>query len=208
MSETLCLNLLQLSAVQELANIGLGRAATALGEMTGQTYTMGVPHVQEVGLEAVPGLLADGDTLYAAAYTPAAGDLNGHLAFLFDWASVQQLCRLLAGAAPESLDDVTDLHISVISEIGNILNGSFLNAVCELTGITVQLQPPMACIDYGVSILSSIAVEAELSSAMALSVDTGLEAIGDIQLKGSFLLIPGEDGLAGLFAALGLESAA
>lgn len=208
MSDTLCLNLLQLSAVQELANIGLGRAAMALGEMTGQTYTLGIPNVQEVGLEAVPGLLNDGETLYAAAYTPAVGDLNGHLAFLFDWASVQQLCTLLVGAAPENYEDVSELHLSVISEIGNILNGSFLNAICEMTGITVHLQPPMACIDYGISILSSIAVEAELTNAMALSVDTGLESIGDIQLKGSFLLIPGEGGLSGLFAALGLEAAA
>jgi chemotaxis protein CheC len=208
MSESLCLNLLQLSAVQELANIGLGRAAMALGELTGQTYIMGIPHVQEVGMEAVPGLLADGDSLYAAAYTPAVGDFNGHLAFLFDWASVQQLCILLVGAAPESFEDVSELHLSVITEIGNILNGSFLNAICEMTGITVHLQPPLACIDYGVSILSSIAVEAELTNAMALSVDTGLESIGDIQLKGSFLLIPGEGGLSRLFSALGLQEAA
>lgn len=208
MAETSCLDFLQLSAVQELANIGLGRAAMALGELTGQTYHLGVPNVKEVGLEAVPMLLEDGDNLYAAAYTPAEGDISGHLAFLFDWESVQHLCAILIGSAPESLDDISDIHLSIISEVGNILNGSFLNAISEMTGITVHLQPPQASIDYGVSILSSIAAEAEISEAMALSVDTALESIGQVRLKGSFLLIPGPDRLVKLFKALGLEAAA
>ncbi len=208
MADTKGLDFLHLSAVQELANIGLGRAAMALGEMTGQTYNMGVPHVQEVGLESIPLLLADGDNLYAAAYTPADGDISGHLAFLFDWESVQHLCSLLIGTIPESLEDINDIHLSIISEVGNILNGSFLNAICEMTGITVHLQPPQASIDYGISILSCIAAEAEINSAMALSVDTALESIGQVRLKGSFLLIPGPDRLVKLFQAIGLEAAA
>lgn len=208
MADTSGLDFLHLSAVQELANIGLGRAAMALGEMTGQTYHMGVPHVQEVGLESVPMLLADGDSLYAAAYTPAEGDISGHLAFLFDWESVQSLCALLLGSEPESLDDITEIHLSVIAEVGNILNGSFLNAISEMTGITVHLQPPQPSIDYGISILSCIAAEAEINEAMALSVDTALESIGQVRLKGSFLLIPGPDRLTRLFQTLGLEEAA
>ncbi|MCG9894173.1 MAG: chemotaxis protein CheC [Fimbriimonadaceae bacterium] len=208
MSKTDALSPLQLSAVQELANIGLGRAAMALSDLTGQTYSLGVPDVHASGLDDVPTLIQDPDTVYGAVLTGNEGDFDGTVAFLFDWPSVQALCSSLAGDAPETPDAVTELQESVILEIGNILNGSFVNALAELSGLTIWCHPPVAGFADPGSILSSVAAEAEMAGAMALSVNTHLEALSGVPLRGSFLCIPGPQGLSPIFAALGLETVA
>lgn len=208
MQDAWSLSALQLSAVQELANIGLGRAATSLSEMTGMTFDLNVPEVHQVGLESLPQLFKGPGGLSAAVYTPCFGDFEGHLAFVFDWESTQSICWALLGAAPETPDDVNELHGSVVMELGNILNSSFLNAIGELTGIVVHIAPPLASFDDAGAILSAIAGEAEMQGAMALSVDTMMEARDNIKLRGAFLMIPGSQGLANVLRSLGLEDAA
>jgi chemotaxis protein CheC len=202
------LSLLQLSAVQELANIGLGRAATALSELTGTPFNMAVPEVVQTGLEHLPERGGETSFFSAAVYTPVEGEFDGHLAFLFDWESVQALCLALAGDAPESPVAFSEMHASVVMEVGNILNSSFLNAVSDMTGLTMSICPPIASLADPHSILASLAVEAEMRGADALSVDTALESMGPVRLVGSFFLIPGPSGLGTLFRALGLEEAA
>lgn len=208
MQDAWSLSELQLSAVQELANIGLGRAATSLSEMTGVTFDLNVPEVHQVGLEALPVLFRGPTGLSAAVYTPCTGDFEGHLAFVFDWESTVSICWCLLGAAPESPDEADELHASVIMELGNILNSSFLNAIAELTGITVHISPPMASFDDSAAILSAIAGEAEMQGAMALSVDTMMESRDNIKIRGAFLMIPGSEGLSRVLRSLGLEDAA
>jgi chemotaxis protein CheC len=100
------------------------------------------------------------------------------------------------------------MHASVVMEVGNILNSSFLNAVSDMTGLTMSICPPIASLADPHSILASLAVEAEMRGADALSVDTALESMGPVRLVGSFFLIPGPSGLGTLFRALGLEEAA
>jgi chemotaxis protein CheC len=202
------LSLLQLSAVQELANIGLGRAATALSDLTGNTFHLSVPTIETTGLEKLPDKYREEEGLFAGVYTPVEGDFEGCLAFLFDWSSITEICQILAGYAPPSPGEIDEMHASVLMEVGNILNSSFLNAFSEMTGLTMTICPPVASIADAPSILASLAAEAEMNGAMALAVDTLLESIGKTHLSGSFFMIPGPDGFSRIFRSLGIEDAA
>lgn len=201
---TIPLGLMEASAVREMANIGLGHATTALAGMTGRTIDMSVPDAESVPLEDLP-LMLGGEELSVGVYMPIAGDIDGHVAFVLPWAGACRLWTMLLGAAPTDLDGVDALHASVLMEVGNIVDGGFLTAISDLTGLNLEATPPRLCIDMGVSVIGAIVCEAAESDAAALAVRTTISESGEA-LEGTFLFVPTLGGLRKLFNALGIPS--
>ncbi len=201
------MSLLQKSAVQEVCNIGLGHAARAISDMTGKSFNISVPQIDRVPLEQVVRYLGGPEEVLLAVYTPFHGEAEGHLSFLFPWTDAQELWKMVLGTAPESPEDVTELEESAVLEVGNILNGSFLNAIGDMTGLTLHIGCPSAGIEMAQSIISQLVIEAELSDSMALAVETAIFDEGQ-NTKGYFLFIPSNSGLNTILEKLGVAEAA
>ena len=125
------LGVMQQSVISEMANIGLGHATTAIAAMTAKPFNMEVPSVDQFALEELPFQIGSINDPTVGIYMRVEGDLRGHIAFLFSWEGAQTLLTMLLGEAPDSPEDMTDLSASAMLEMGNILNGSFLNAIGE-----------------------------------------------------------------------------
>jgi len=205
-SEPIKLGLLELSAVRELANIGLGHATTALATMTGKSYNMTVPYAESVALTALPRMLGD-EELYAGIYMQVDGDIGGHMAFLFSWDSAKNLWKSLLGMSPDSPEAIGDLEASALIEVGNIINGSFLNAIASMTNFSMLATPPSLAIDMSIVILDTIVANASMDDHVALAIETEIFD-EDNSTKGMFLYIPTVEGLNKLFGALGIQEAA
>lgn len=199
---------LQLSAIYEVANIGIGHAVTALSELTGRFFTMEIPRVDSVPLATVPDLIGGPEQLTVCTYMPFEGEIEGHTAFLFPWESAQELWVTLLGAAPASLEELNELHVSAMLEIGNIVNSSFLNAVSDMTGLTLHATPPVVSIEMAMAITETVVVEAEERDAFALAIETRIAERGDTGSRGCLLCIPTRAGLRTLFERLGISEAA
>lgn len=169
---------------------------------------MTVPSVTTVGLESIPYLLGSPDETTVGIYMAVEGDLTGHLAFLFPWASAQNLWNMLLGTAPVTPCDVDPLCASAILEIGNIINSSFLNAISDMCDLKLHATPPLVSVDSCAAIAGTVTVEAELANAVALSIETSIFESDSKQTQGYFLCIPTLDGLELLFQRLGLREAA
>lgn len=200
------LGLLELSAVREITNIGMGHAIMALNGLTQKNFNMSVPSADSVALTQIPTLLGD-ESIFAGIYMEIAGDVGGHMAMLYPWSNAQSLWSALLGSCPASPEDVTDLEASALIEIGNIVNGSFLNAIAEMTGFSMLATPPALGIDFSVVLLDAIVAEASLGDHVALAIETDLYFEGDTS-SGMFLFIPTAEGLQSVFKALGIAEAA
>lgn len=200
--------LMEMSAIREMANIGLGHATTALANVTGKAFNMEVPNVETVTLEKVPLMMGDPEAVAVGICMPIEGDIDGHTAFLFPWESAQCLWRILIGYAPESLNEVDELAASAMLEIGNIVSSGFLNAISDLSSLKLHATPPMVSIDSVYTIVATIVAEAEMSDAVALALETRLFGLDDANITGYFLCVPTMSGLNHLFSALGIPEAA
>lgn len=201
------LSSIQLSAVKEISNIGLGHAATALANLTGQSFEISVPNVDSMPVDRAVEILGDPESVVLGVYMPFEGDVSGHLACLFPWESAQSLIRMLIGSAPENPAEIGELEVSVVLEIGNILNGNFLNAISDMSDLRMLATPPLVGIEMMIAVVESIVSEAEYQDAIALSVETTIfDATHNI--SGFFLFIPQRDGLATLLERLGVAEAA
>ncbi len=203
MTETIPLRLLEASALRELANIGLGHATTALAGLTGRKIEMSVPDAESVPLEELP-LLLGTEELSVGVYMPIQGDIDGHVAFVLTWAGAQRLWTMLLGAAPDEPEEMDALHASVLVEVGNVIDGGFLSAISDMTGLRLQATPPQLCVDMGVSVVAAIVCEASATDSAALAVRTTISESGE-ELNGTFLFVPTCGGLRALFHALGLS---
>lgn len=200
--------LMQMSAIREMANIGLGHATTALATVTGQSFNMDIPNVETVALESVPLLIGDPEGVAVGICMPFEGDVEGHTAFLFPWESARQLWTMLIGYAPESPENLDDLAASAMLEVGNIVSSSFLNAISDMAGLKLHATPPLVSIDLTYTIASTIVAEAEMTDVVALAIETRLYGLEGLDTTGYFLCVPTVTGINRLFCALGLSEAA
>jgi chemotaxis protein CheC len=131
---------LQRSALLEIANIGSGNTATALSQLLGKPVEIGYA-------EALLATLAEAADKIGAAASPSAvvdtpvADDGGKVLLLFPDGAGEQLCELFG----TRLDD--EMGRSALREVGNILASSYLNAVVEMTGMTLEPQPPTIEVD-------------------------------------------------------------
>lgn len=201
-------SLMELSAIKEIANIGLGHATTALATVTGRPFNIEIPNVETVAIENVPMMVGEPDGVTVGICMPFEGDVNGTTAFLFPWASAQDLWEMLLGVAPPDLGAVDDLAASAMLEVGNIVSSSFLNAISDMTALQMHATPPMVSIDTAYAIASSVVAEADQQDVMGLAIETKIFGTANTSTTGYFLCVPTLDGIQKLFSALGIAEAA
>ena len=131
---------LQRSALLEIANIGSGNAATALSQLLGKPVEIGYAEALLATLTEAADKIGAAASPSAVVDTPVAND-GGKVLLLFPDGAGEQLCELFG----TRLDD--EMGRSALREVGNILASSYLNAVVEMTGMTLEPQPPTIEVD-------------------------------------------------------------
>lgn len=130
------LTLNQIDALQELVNIGVGRAAGILNEMICSPIRLNIPSLQVLTLsELQPELEAEfDDQLLACIRMSFGGGFSGTSELIFSQESASTLVTVLIGEAP-STSELDSVKIGTLLEVGNIvLNGvmgSLSNALTQ-----------------------------------------------------------------------------
>jgi chemotaxis protein CheC len=186
--------------LKELGNIGAGHATTALSRLLGnKKLTLVVPQAMIVGMQESMGLCGGPESLVGAIYIRVSGGLCGHMALLLPFTSVQSLLGYLLGATPQ---EFSDMELSTLQEVGNIVVTSYLNALAEMTNTVLYPSVPAVAVDMAAAVWSSILAGAEVADYITI-VQTGFQTDAEI-IDGTIAFIPDEEDLAKLLEALGM----
>jgi chemotaxis protein CheC len=150
----------QTDALTELINIGYGRAAGALSELTGYRITLEVPKVAMYDIaEIAPRLnmLIQGEV--ASVNQVFSGPISGNALLLLDERSALMLSELLTDATPQHSFDAGARE--TITEVGNILLNACLGVFGNLLQVQVSFAVPRLHVEGIESVLRSITVESE-----------------------------------------------
>lgn len=190
---------LQIDALRELANIGSGNAATALGGMLGRSIDISVPNPLVLPLpEAVEAVGAAEDVVTGVAI-PVRGELDATVVMLFGPQTANVLTGLLG------LEAGGEYALSAVSEIGNILGASYLGALAAMTGLTLEPAPPQAATDMLAAIMTTVLLGDGHDREFALLLDSKLSVEGE-ECSPTFLFIPSAGGIDEMLGRLGLAS--
>jgi len=193
---------LQLDALKELGNIGSGNAATALSQMIQKRIDMSVPQVDIVSLENVISKIGNEEDMVIAVVLRVLGDAPGNVMFLLTMESSYRLIQMLTGEWPDG--QLTELQMSALQEIGNIMTGAYLNAVVKLTGMSLISSVPAISMDMLYSLMTTVFIESEQYDESIMSIEARLSE-GNNDIKGYFFYIPKPGSLEKLIHALGLS---
>jgi chemotaxis protein CheC len=144
----------------------------------------------------------DADSLVAAVFVRSLGEFGCSLIFIQDEDDSKLMVDLLlqqqfGGALPSDLPE--EVVESALSEVGNIILSSFLNAINMLIGTRHQISVPGVAHDMLASIMDVVASIFGQMGEMALVVNTELRVGGgenkDRKIAGNIVMVPDPDAL-------------
>lgn len=177
----------QHDALVELLNIGFGRAAASLSQLTGHRVVLEVPHVSVHPIAALDTALStlvtqEIATVHQIFSGPVAGDallILGHEA---------------AGTLKELLTDEAALPLSVdasareiLTEVGNILLNACLGSFGNLLNVQVSFSVPHLNLDTLRGLLRSLLINRE-GLQYALVVHAGFR-LRDAEVTGYLVIV-------------------
>lgn len=148
------LNAMHMDVLREIGNIGAGNAATALSVMLGQPIDMTLPIVNLVEFNDVSEAVGGPEALTYGVLLTLSGDINGMIMFLLDTDFAHLILNILMGGCYESFDQLDEMALSAIREVGNILSAAYVKSIAELTGLFINVSVPEVNIDMAGALLS------------------------------------------------------
>ena len=193
----------ELDALQEISNIGMGNAVTSLAQLIDRRVEMRVPRAYFLSFEEVVALAGGYEELVACVSLRLLGDVPGIILYLFDGQSAFRLVDLLLGRPAGTTDTLDEMAESAVKEVGNVLTGSFVSAISQMTGLRMITAVPLFAFDMLGAVLSSLLVAAGRIEDAVLVIETQLFPEQNGQIKGHFFLLTEPGAIGTLMSALG-----
>ncbi len=181
-------------ALREISSIGMGHAATALNQMTGKTIGLSIPEVFLLPPSEVSGFINRHDGEVAGILLEINGDFSGSILVVFPKKSAIALSALLTGADPDMESQLSDMHASALSEVGNIIASSFLGALERLIHKVLIPSVPGIYLDITSKVIENILGPVHQNNDLTLVVKTAFSEKEE-RIAGNFYLIPDPESL-------------
>jgi len=178
----------------ELANIGMGHAASTLNNLIGHRVRLQVPSVEIIS-HAHPALTGDGSV--AAVSMGFRGSFSGNAALMFPAESAAILVAALTGEAPDA-DLSEELRAGTLAEVGNILLNGVMGSICNMITASLQCAVP----EYHESSLRTLLGR---QPAETVLMAQALFYIDELRIEGNILLFFELESFLTLIEALDAE---
>lgn len=190
--------------LKELGNIGAGNATTALSQMLQCKVDMKVPQVKLLEFQDVGAMIGGEEKIMTGIYLGVEGDITGSIMFLMDQVTARHLVSKMMMGMDSGGDEFNEMELSALQEVGNIITGSYLNSLSDLTRLTIYPTIPSIATDMAGAILSVPAIEFGVYGDRILLIQT--QFMDEVDLNGYFILVPDVDSYTKILASLGLVS--
>ena len=180
-----------LDFLRELSNIGAGHAATALSQLIGKQVGMRVPSVSVVDLASVPELMGGSEKLVSGVYLQVLGDARGGILLIFPDDSSRALLSLLLKGED---DPFSEMGVSTMKEVGNILASAYLSVLGNMLNITLIPSIPSLAHDMVGSVVDLVLISLGEVGDFAFVFETEFYNVEN-DIKGHFFLLPDPDSI-------------
>lgn len=201
------LNDMQYDVLKEIGNIGAGNATTALSKILNIKVDMSVPNVALLPFNKIADVVGSEEQIVVGILLGIEGDIDGMMMFLFDMRSAHHLVNMLmmndiSQCEDEGAESFSEMDMSALNEIGNIVSGSYLSALSGLTAMKMISTVPSLTIDMVGALLSVPAAEFGKYGDKLLMIQS---QFGENDfVTGYFLLIPELDSYDKILTSLGM----
>ena len=148
------LNMLELDTIREIGSIGTGNAATALSGLLGCEVRITMPEVRIMGYNEAIDWIGGPEIITAGVLARMEGEINGIILCIEQTAFVEQVLACVLGRSFHSFDELEEMDISALREVGNIMISAYTNAMSGLTNMKIRPSVPAFAVDMQGAIMA------------------------------------------------------
>lgn len=198
------LNDMHIDVLKEIGNIGAGNAATSLSQMLNTEVDMTVPTVRILDINDAANALGGPENAVIGILAKLYGDIEGLMMFIIEQDFAKAALTSLLGVKEVSCDKLSEMELSAISEIGNIMISAYTGSIGTLSQLSIKTSVPAITVDMVGAILSVPAIEmSSVSDKIIFIEDDFLSDNKDV--TANMMLVPTMDSLSRLMQKLGIE---
>lgn len=198
------LNLQELDVMREIGSIGTSHAATALSKMLQKEIRISIPQVNILGYEEAVGRIGNAEEIVAATLVKMDGDVSGVMLFLFNLDFANTVLEKFLGEEFNGFEAMNEMAYSALTEVGNIIICSYINAFSQLVDVNIELSVPSSTVNMLGGILTVPIVEYgyETDKLMYCNADFVMDGK---QLSDWLLMLPDIESLNYIMQKLGVS---
>ncbi len=148
------LNSLELDTLREIGSIGTGNAATALSQLLGRTIRIAMPEVRIMEYNEAIDWIGGPEAITAGVLVKLGGQLSGIMLSVQQLDFVNLVLDSMLGKRISDYVELDEIANSALTEVGNIMISTFINALSGLADISVELTVPALTVDMQGAILA------------------------------------------------------
>jgi chemotaxis protein CheC len=188
--------------LKEIGNIGAGNAMTALSQLLQCKVDMQVPQVKLLEFAEVGDMMGGEEQVMVGVFLGVEGDITGSMMFMVEEESARHMIQKVTMGMLSPGDEFSEMGLSAMREVGNIITGAYLNSLSTLTNLKIIPTPPALTVDMAGAILSVPATQFGIYGDKILLIQS--KFFDEIELDGYFILIPDMESYARILTSLGL----
>ncbi|SNQ58878.1 chemotaxis protein CheC [Candidatus Methanoperedens nitratireducens] len=189
----------QYDALKEVGNIGIGNATTSLSQMVNKKVDISLPDLKLVPIIKVP-IIVKNAAPVVGIIQQLKGDSSGFLVLLLSKDSAKLLIKLVLGQT-ENNTTFNEMEQSVLKELGNIMNGTYISSLSNFLGIALGLLPPNQVYDMSDAIINQIVGMMSMDVEDVLFMRTEF-TVNSEKIDGRILIFTDSDSLTRILGAI------
>ena len=197
------LNSMRYDILREVGNIGAGNATTALSQLINAKVDMTVPKVELLDFTELADVVGSAEKLVVGILLNLSGSVDGMMMFMMEYTAARHIVNQLMGTNAEGTEAFSEMELSALKEIGNIIAGAYLSALSSMTQLNIVESVPYMAIDMAGAILSVPAIAFGELGDKALLIESEFNQIEN-SVNGFFILIPTEESYGKILSSLGM----
>jgi len=191
----------QKKMLERIIKLSTDSSAVALSEMTDKQIFLRSPKLDVVALEEITNVAGGKEANAISVCLMFSGEIGGNILLVFPSESALKLISVIMHEDVNSIEDLDDMAISVIGEVGNLVSSYFLTTLSDHTGMSLSPSPPMVVQDMVGAIVSSVVLMLERVPEDILYIETEI-ADKRSKIEGFLMLFTDENSLEKLLHAI------
>ncbi|MHA2000612.1 MAG: chemotaxis protein CheC [Promethearchaeota archaeon] len=193
---------MEISALQEIGNIGASHATTALSDMLDSIVLPAPTRPPVIPMAEISNIIQQRG-LVVTIYQEILGSVEAGILLVIPYFFTNVIVDNVLGMpverpAPENLNVLTEIDQSAMQEIGSILNGHFVSSISEFISVGMIATPPQV----GFGHFKNISLPSKIEYALVIHNELKMDGVDSI--LGDFFFLPDKDAINYMFKALGL----
>ncbi len=195
---------IHIDTLREVGSIGSGNAATALSSLLGRQIRMTQPEVKFMSSQDMVGMIGGPENIVLGLLVSLSGDLSGIMLYVQELDFINVVLESFFNEKKLSYEDITDMELSAIVEVGNIMIGAYVNSLSQLLQVEIEMSVPAVNTTMAGAILSTVAIQYGYHSDTVMVIEGGM-ALDGKEVPNNLFLVPDLEALSSLFKRLGLS---